>query len=122
MVRRTGILCLNPEDPGWDNARGYLFDESTATLYFPVSKRYLPERLEDFRVLIRSEPRVLVTGDLLPATSDDDFTTQLSLAEGSGMGLEKARYAAGPAKQATEALSLQAIHPRAFGDRRVAPG
>ena len=92
LVRRTGILCLNPEDPGWDNARGYLFDEITATLYFPVSRRYLPERLEDFRVLIRSEPRVVVTGDLLPATSDDDFTIQLSLAERSGMGLAKARY------------------------------
>ncbi len=92
LVRRTGRLCLNTANPGWDNARGYLFDETTATLYFPVSRRYLPERLEDFRVLIWSQPRVLVTGELMAATSEDDFTIQLSLAERSGMGLEKARY------------------------------
>jgi hypothetical protein len=92
LVRRAGMLGLNVDDPGWDDARGYLFDESNATLYFPVSKKYLPEDLNDFRVLIRSEPRVLVIGDLLPATSDDDFTIQLALALKSSMEEEKARY------------------------------
>jgi len=92
LVRRSGTLCLNVDDPGWDNARGYLFDASTATLYFPVSKKYLPEDLNGFRVLIWSMPRVVVTGDLPPATSDDDFTIQLSLARKSGIEEEKARY------------------------------
>jgi hypothetical protein len=92
LVRRAGILCLNVDDPGWDDARGYLFDESSATLYFPVSKKYLPEDPNEFRILIRSKPRVLVAGDLLPATSDDDFAIQLSLALGSGVADEKARY------------------------------
>jgi hypothetical protein len=91
LVRRTGRLCRNTANPGWDNARGYLFDEATAMLYFVASTRYLPERLEDFRVLIWSEPRVLVIGELMPATTEDDLTIQLSLAKRSGMGLEKAR-------------------------------
>lgn len=92
LVRRAGVLCLNVGNPGWDDARGYLFDESTTTLYFAVSKKYLPEDLNDFRVLTWRKPRVLVTGDLLPATSDDDFTIQLALARKSRMEEEKARY------------------------------
>ncbi len=91
-MRRTDRLCLNIDDPGWDDARGYLFDEATATLYFPVAKRYLPERGEGFRVLIWSQPRIIVTGDLLPATSDDDFILQLSLAEAQAMQPDKARF------------------------------
>jgi hypothetical protein len=66
LVRGAGTLCLNPEDPGWDNARGYLFDESSMALYFPVSQKYRPLQPEGFRVLIWSQPRVVVTGDLQP--------------------------------------------------------
>jgi hypothetical protein len=92
LVRRTGRLCLNVDDPGWDDARGYLFNEPTSTLYFPVSKRYLPTRPEGFRVLVSSQPRVLVTGDLLPATSQDDTDLQLALAEASGIEPDNARF------------------------------
>jgi len=92
VVRGTDRLCLNVDDPGWDDARGYLFDDTTATLYFPVSKKYLPASGQDFRVLIWSQPRVVVTGDLHPATSDDDLTTQLSLAEAQGMHRDDARF------------------------------
>jgi hypothetical protein len=91
LVRGTGTLCLDVDDPGWDNARGYLFDESTATLYFPVSKRYLPERGNHFQVLIWSQPRVVATGDLFPATSDVDLDVQLSLAE-RRLAPDEARY------------------------------
>jgi len=92
LVRRTGTLCLNVDDPGWDDARGYLFDESSATLYFPVSRKYRPAQPEGFRVLIWSQPRVVVTGDLLPAGTDDEFAIQLSLVVRAGMKSEKARY------------------------------
>ncbi len=92
LVRRNGHLCLNVEDPGWDDARGYLFDEQTSSLYFPVSKRYLPANPECYRVLVTSQPRVLVTGDLTPATSEDDTAVQLALAEASGLAPDKARY------------------------------
>jgi hypothetical protein len=71
VVRRTDRLCLNVDAPGWDDARGYLFDEATATLYFPVSKKYLPESGEGFRVLIWSQPRVVVTGDLHPVGAEN---------------------------------------------------
>jgi hypothetical protein len=92
VVRRAGRLCLSVEDPGWDNARGYLFEESRATLYFPVSRKYQPAQPEGFRVLIWSRPRVIVTGDLHPATSEEDVRIQLFLAEEKGMEPEKARY------------------------------
>jgi hypothetical protein len=92
LVRSAGTLCPNPEDPGWDNARGYLFDESSMALYFPVSQKYRPSQPQGFRVLIWSQPRVVVTGDLHPARSDDDVAVQLSLAERKGMQPEKARY------------------------------
>ena len=54
--------------------------------------RYLPESPEGFRVLIRSQPPVVVTGDLSPATSEDDATIQLALADASGLEPEKARF------------------------------
>jgi hypothetical protein len=92
LVRRTRTLCLNVEDPGWDDARGYLFDETSATLYFLVSKKHLPSQPEGFRVLILSKPRVIVTGDLHPASSDDDSAIQLSLAEAAGMEPGEAHY------------------------------
>lgn len=91
LVKRTGMLCLNVKDPGWDDARGYLFDDDTATLYFPIAKKYLPEDPRRCRVLIWSQPRVLVTGQLRPATSDEDTALQLALAEKRGIDPEKAR-------------------------------
>jgi hypothetical protein len=92
VVRRTDKLCLNVGNPGWDDARGYLFHEPTKTLYFPVSKKYLPDQLDDFRVLIWSQPRVLATGKLAPATSEDDVALQHALAQHAGLEPEKARY------------------------------
>lgn len=86
------MLCLNVDDPGWDDARGYLFDEATATLYFPVAKKYLVADPSRFRALIWCQPRVIVEGELHPATSDADTNLQLRLAERAGMDAEKARY------------------------------
>lgn len=92
LVRQTGMLCLNVNDPGWDDARGYLFDDATATMYFPVAKKYLVTDPSRFQVLIWCQPRVIVQGELHPATSDDDTKVQLRLAEGAGMDVEKARF------------------------------
>jgi hypothetical protein len=41
LIRVTGHLCLQVDDPSWEDARRYLFDESAMTLYFPVAKKYL---------------------------------------------------------------------------------
>jgi hypothetical protein len=92
VVRRTGTLCLNVDDPGWDDARGYLFDETTGSLYLPVSKKHLNRDLASFQVLLWSQPRILVTGELLPASSEHDIDVQLALASQAGMPPEKARY------------------------------
>lgn len=80
------------ESPGWDDARGYLFDDARATLYFPVAKKYLTDDLASFRVLIWSDPRVLAIGELHPATSDQDLEIQMALAGQSGIPLHEAQY------------------------------
>ena len=36
LVKGAGTLCLDVSNPGWNSARGYLFDEGSTTLYFPV--------------------------------------------------------------------------------------
>jgi hypothetical protein len=92
LVRQAGTLCLNLESPGWDDARGYLFEDAPATLYFPVPKKYLTDDLARFPVLIWSEPRVLATGELHPAVSDQDLKIQMALAGQSGMALHEAQY------------------------------
>jgi hypothetical protein len=61
IVRDTGMLCLDVANPGWDNARGYVFDPGADVLYFPVSKKYLDGRdLDRHEVLIWGQPRVIV--------------------------------------------------------------
>ena|SRR5579883_2771325 len=90
-VRRSRTLCLNVTNPGWDDARGYLLDEESTTLYFPVAKKYLPADPLGYQVLIWGATKVLVTGDLHPATSDADTAAQLALAEAGGMDPSKAR-------------------------------
>jgi hypothetical protein len=92
LIRATGHLCLQVDDPGWEDARGYLFDESAMTLYFPVAKKYLTPPLFRYEVLILSEPRVVARGALQPATSEEDTATQLSLARAAGLDADKARY------------------------------
>jgi hypothetical protein len=92
LIRATEHLCLQVDDPGWENARGYLFDEPAMTLYFPVAKKYLTLTLSQYDVIIWSQPRVVVRGELQPATSEEDTATQLSLARGAGMDANKARY------------------------------
>ncbi|HXQ44304.1 MAG TPA: hypothetical protein VN816_06670 [Acidimicrobiales bacterium] len=92
LVTRSGTLCLDVDDPGWDSARGYLFDQTSATLYLPVAKKFLAGDLAHFQVLIWSQPRLLVTGELSPATSAEDLTIQRALAEYRGMALDKAEY------------------------------
>jgi hypothetical protein len=79
-------------EPGWDDARGYSFDEDSLTLYFSVAKKYLPTDPNVFQVLVNSQPRVLVTGELRPAMSEDDVGIQLALEEAKGMAPDKARF------------------------------
>ena len=45
-----------------------------------------------FEALIWSQPRVIVEGELRPATTEQDVRTQLSLAERKGIDAVKARY------------------------------
>jgi hypothetical protein len=92
LIRVTGHLCLQVDDPGWEDARGYLFDESATTLYFPVAKKYLTPPLSQYEVIIWSQPRVVVRGELQPATSEEDTATQLSLARAAGLDENTARY------------------------------
>jgi hypothetical protein len=87
---RTSVFQV--DDPGWENARGYLFDESGMTLYFPVAKKYLTPPLSQYEVLILSQPKVVARGELQPATSEEDTATQLSLARAAGLEANKARY------------------------------
>jgi hypothetical protein len=92
LIRATGTLCLQVDDPGWDDARGYLFDESAMALYFPVAKKYLTPPLSRYEVVIWSRPRVVVRGELQPATSEEDTAAQLSLARAAGLEENAARY------------------------------
>jgi len=93
IVCESDTLCLDVKDPGWDNARGYLFDSASNALYFPVSKKYLDDRsLDRYEVLIWSQPRVLVVGRLSPATSDEDAEVQGKLAAAQGMEPDKIDY------------------------------
>jgi hypothetical protein len=92
LIRATGTLCLQVDDPGWDDARGYLFDESAMALYFPVARKYLTPPLSRYEVVIWSRPRVVVRGELQPATSEEDTAAQLSLARAAGLEENAARY------------------------------
>jgi hypothetical protein len=92
LIKASGHLCLQVDDPGWEDARGYLFNESTMTLYFPVAKKYLTRPVSDFEVLIWGRPQVLVRGELQAATSEEDTATQLALARAAGLDEDKARY------------------------------
>jgi len=86
IVSECRTLCLDIASPGWDGARGYLFDPEAMTLYFPVSPKYLHGRdLNQYEVLIWSRPRVLMTGRLSPATSPSDIERQRELATGDGL-------------------------------------
>lgn len=89
-IKRNNHLSLNVADPSWDNAKGYLFDEHNGTLYFPVEKKHLPANHLNVGVLIRGQNKVLVTGELHPATSEYDKKTQLDLAKAGGMETSKA--------------------------------
>lgn len=91
LIKATEHLCLQVDDPGWEDARGYLFDEEKLTLYFPVAKKYLTPPLSRNEVLILSQPRVGVRGELQPATSEEDTATQLSLARANGLDAHTAR-------------------------------
>jgi hypothetical protein len=75
-----------------EDARGYLFDESAMTLYFPVATKDLTPPLPRYDVLILSQPRVVVRGELQPAASEEDNATQMSLPRGTGLDAEAAGY------------------------------
>lgn len=91
-LRASSTLCLNPRDPGLENARGYLFSESTMTLYFPVAKKYLPSDVSRYEVLVLSDPKILIRGELQPATSEEDTAIQLELARAAGFDDREARH------------------------------
>ena len=93
LLVRSGTLCLDVKNPGWDDARGYLLDQAEMTLFFPVAKKYLAGAdMSDFAVLIWGQPRAVARGALHPATSEQDTATQLRLAEAGGLERDKARY------------------------------
>jgi hypothetical protein len=80
VVANNNMLCLNVDNPSWDNARGYLFDSERRTLYFPVDKKALKGRNFDrYELLVWSQPRVVIVGRLLPA-SEDDLEAMIRLA------------------------------------------
>ena len=86
LVGVRGILCLEVENPGWDNARGYLFDSGTRTMFFPIAKKYLERRdLERYEVLVWTQPRIIATGRLSAATSDEDARIQTELARATDL-------------------------------------
>ena len=81
ILERHSTLCLDVENPRWENARGYLFDSRTRTMYFPVAKKYLEGRdLGHYQVLIWSQPPVIAVGRLSPANSEEDVRTKIELA------------------------------------------
>ena len=85
ILQAHSTLCLDVKNPRWENARGYLFDSRTRTMYFPVAKKYLEGRdLAHYEVLIWSQPHVIATGRLLPASSDEDVQTDAELARARG--------------------------------------
>jgi hypothetical protein len=86
LVGAHGTLCLDVENPGWGNARGYLFDIGTRTMFFPIAKKYLERRdLERYEVLVWSRPRVIAMGRLSAATSDEDAQIQTELARATDL-------------------------------------
>lgn len=80
VVADNNMLCLNVAKPSWDNARGYLFDAKSRTLYFPVDKKGLNGRnLDRYEALVCSQPHVVIVGRLLPA-SEADLEVMIRLA------------------------------------------
>ena len=93
IVSESRTLCLDIAKPGWDDARGYLYDPEGGTLFFPVSRKYFDGRdLNQYEVLIWSQPRVLAVGRLSQATSPSDIETQRRLAIGDGRDLAKVEF------------------------------
>jgi hypothetical protein len=81
ILEGHSTLCLDVEKPRWENARGYLYDRRTRTMYFPVAKKYLEGRdLGHYQVLIWSQPAVIAVGRLSPANPDEDVRTEIELA------------------------------------------
>jgi hypothetical protein len=94
LIRGGSTLCLNARNPGWENARGYLFDASPPTLYFPVAKKFVDRRdLERYEVLTwDTAQRMVITGRLLPAHSEEDGSAQARLALAQGMDPAKVDF------------------------------
>ena len=91
VVLSNSTLCLNVGDPGWGDARGYVADPASLTMYFPVSKEFLDGRnLDEYSVLLWSEPRVVVTGSLAPAASPEDADVRFRLLIEQGWEHDKA--------------------------------
>jgi hypothetical protein len=86
------MLHLNVDNPGWDDARGYLLAPSGPILYFPMAKKYFPDNPIEMRVLIRSSPRIIAQGALTVAASQHDAEWQFELAMRQGMKEGNARY------------------------------
>ncbi len=90
VIAVRDVLCLDVENPGWDNARGFLFDSGARTMFFPVAKKFLEGRdLERYEVLVLSRPRMIAMGRLSPAASDEDARTQAELARGTDLNADQ---------------------------------
>ncbi len=62
-------------------------------MYFPVSKEFLEGRDPDqYEVLVWSQPRLIVTGRLSPATSDADVEMARRLLLSQGWDADRADY------------------------------
>ena len=93
IVARCGTLVLRAARPGWDDARGYVFEADRPLLHFKVDKANLAAQPADaFEVLVWSKPRVLVVGTLAPA-SPEDIDRHLALLLARGWEESQARYA-----------------------------
>lgn len=113
LIRASGHLCLQVDDPGWEDARGYLFNESTMTLYFPVAKKYLTPPLSQYEVLIWSRPQVLVSRRVAGCHIRRGHCHSVSARTRRWSGREQgALHAARPANTEGPENAAQAHHPR----------
>lgn len=87
------LLSLNVGDPSWEDSRNYVVDTAAMAMYFAVSKPFLEDRdLDAYEVLLWSNPRVVVTGRLVPARSEEDASLKVRLLIDLGLEPDKADY------------------------------
>lgn len=102
FIHTSGILSLDIENPGWENSRGYCYDNKLHTLYFKVQNTYLKGKdLKNFRIRIDgSGYRVaVISGELSSASNKHDTETVFEIQKNiDGWDEQKAKYALYDAK------------------------